>query len=29
MDRPLEHNSFNGDDNELKEFWARHSWPVK
>lgn len=29
MDRPLEHNAFNGDENELKEFWARHSWMVR
>ncbi len=29
MDRPLEHNAFNGDSNELKVFWARHSWTVR
>lgn len=26
MDRPLEHNAFNGDEGELEDFWARHSW---
>lgn len=29
MDRPLEHNAFNGDVGELQEFWARHSWQVQ
>ncbi len=26
MDRPLEHNAFNGSADDLKAFWARHSW---
>ena len=26
MDRPLEHNAFNGGDGDLSSFWARHSW---
>ncbi len=26
MDRPLEHNAFNGSHEELSRFWARHSW---
>ncbi len=26
MDRPLEHNSFNGSVEDLRSFWARHSW---
>ena len=26
MDRPLEHNAFNGSDGDLGSFWARHSW---
>jgi hypothetical protein len=29
MDRPLEHNAFNGDFGDLKEFWAEHSWVVR
>ncbi len=29
MDRPLEHNAFNGSHGELKAFWARHSWTVR
>lgn len=29
MDRPLEHNAFNGSVDELREFWAKHSWQVK
>jgi Glycosyl hydrolases family 25 len=29
MDRPLEHNAFNGSVDELNEFWAKHSWQVK
>ncbi len=28
MDRPLEHNAFNGDLDELRAFWNRHSWVV-
>lgn len=28
MDRPLEHNAFNGSENDLADFWARHSWIV-
>ncbi len=26
MDRPLEHNAFNGSASELRAFWAAHSW---
>ena len=26
MDRPLEHNAFNGSVSDLHAFWARHSW---
>jgi len=26
MDRPLEHNAFNGSEGDLNAFWARHSW---
>jgi GH25 family lysozyme M1 (1,4-beta-N-acetylmuramidase) len=26
MDRPLEHNAFNGSVSDLRAFWARHSW---
>ena len=26
MDRPLEHNAFNGDINGLNALWSRHSW---
>ncbi len=29
MDRPLEHNAYNGDVDELKGFWAKHSWIVR
>ena len=29
MDRPLEHNAFNGTINELAIFWSRHSWIVR
>lgn len=29
MDRPLEHNAFNGSESELNAFWARHSWQVR
>ena len=29
MDRPLEHNAFNGDLEELNEFWDEHSWVVR
>jgi hypothetical protein len=29
MDRPLEHNAFNGDETELRAFWARHGWEVR
>jgi len=28
MDRPLEHNAFNGDEDDLREFWAEHSWQL-
>lgn len=28
MDRPLEHNAFNGDVDELHAFWTRHSWQL-
>lgn len=26
MDRPLEHNAFNGDLDDLDDFWSTHSW---
>ncbi|MFT3990184.1 MAG: GH25 family lysozyme [Luteolibacter sp.] len=26
MDRPLEHNAFNGDVDDLGSFWNKHSW---
>ncbi len=29
MDRPLEHNAFNGSPRELAAFWERHSWVVR
>ncbi len=29
MDRPLEHNAFNGSLDDLNTFWARHSWLVR
>lgn len=29
MDRPLEHNAFNGSLGELNEFWEKHSWQVR
>ncbi len=29
MDRPLEHNAFNGTEEELKSFWVKHSWVVR
>lgn len=29
MDRPLEHNAFNGDLDDLEDFWSRHSWVVR
>ncbi len=29
MDRPLEHNAFNGSESELNAFWAKHSWVVR
>lgn len=29
MDRPLEHNAFNGSESELNAFWTRHSWQVR
>ena len=29
MDRPLEHNAFNGNLKELYGFWAKHSWEVR
>jgi Glycosyl hydrolases family 25 len=28
MDRPLEHNAFNGSLDELEDFWQKHSWQV-
>ena len=28
MDRPLEHNAFNGSTDDLNNFWAMHSWQV-
>jgi hypothetical protein len=28
MDRPLEHNAFNGSVGDLAAFWQRHSWRV-
>lgn len=29
MDRPLEHNAFNGSMDDLHKFWATHSWVVE
>ena len=29
MDRPLEHNAFNGSVNDLHRFWEKHSWEVR
>ena len=29
IDRPLEHNAFNGSVDELNAFWAKHSWEVR
>lgn len=29
MDRPLEHNAFNGDLDNLTAFWTKHSWVVR
>lgn len=29
MDRPLEHNAFNGSVGDLNRFWAKHSWQVR
>lgn len=29
MDRPLEHNAFNGSRRELDDFWQKHSWVVR
>ncbi|MES2921495.1 MAG: GH25 family lysozyme [Verrucomicrobiota bacterium] len=29
MDRPLEHNAFNGSVGDLNAFWAKHSWQVR
>lgn len=29
MDRPLEHNAFNGSVADLNAFWAKHSWVVR
>lgn len=29
MDRPLEHNAFNGSVADLNRFWAKHSWVVR
>ena len=29
MDRPLEHNAFNGSVDELNSFWEKHSWDVR
>lgn len=28
MDRPLEHNAFNGSVDDLQRFWENHSWAV-
>ncbi len=29
MDRPLEHNAFNGSTEDLNRFWEKHSWAVR
>lgn len=29
IDRPLEHNAFNGSVDDLNAFWAKHSWEVR
>ncbi len=29
MDRPLEHNAFNGSESDLNRFWQKHSWVVR
>jgi hypothetical protein len=29
MDRPLEHNAFNGSPEDLAAFWERHAWQVQ
>ncbi len=29
MDRPLEHNAFNGSLADLDDFWEKHSWQVR
>jgi GH25 family lysozyme M1 (1,4-beta-N-acetylmuramidase) len=29
MDRPLEHNAFNGSVGDLRKFWDQHSWQVR
>jgi GH25 family lysozyme M1 (1,4-beta-N-acetylmuramidase) len=29
LDRPLEHNAFNGSLEDLNAFWAKHSWEVR
>jgi hypothetical protein len=29
MDRPLEHNAFNGSVEDLNAFWAKHSWQIQ
>ncbi|MEO5917673.1 MAG: GH25 family lysozyme [Luteolibacter sp.] len=29
MDRPMEHNAFNGDLDDLNDFWEEHSWVVR
>ena len=29
MDRPLEHNAFNGSVSDLNNFWQKHSWQVR
>lgn len=29
MDRPLEHNAFNGSTGDLNRFWNKHSWVVR
>lgn len=29
MDRPLEHNAFNGSVGDLEAFWEKHSWVVR
>jgi GH25 family lysozyme M1 (1,4-beta-N-acetylmuramidase) len=29
MDRPLEHNAFNGSVADLNRFWDKHSWTIR